>query len=384
MKVLAIDTSSAICSVAVIDGKQILSENHDHDMREHSTALMPMVKKTLEDAKLTLDDLDMLACGIGPGSFTGIRIGIATIKAFNDTKGTPAIGINSLEAQAYTVMMESGVEDCKILSMIDARNDNAYFAVYRMHEGNLTVFKNPEVTNLSEIPQYINFQEKVYIVGDVELERIETYLVAERSQEYAQGKEVKDYKYVKPSETMAEAIAFAAQNKFRLGIRGDSNTLSPMYLRKPQAERNLIGLKDDAIKVNKMTQSDYEWIIINYKLFPNLWEVKEFIDDRDTNYSEFLIARQNEDIVGFIAIKKVFDELEVVNIVTRADKRQQGIGSNLLSYIIRKYADMRKINLEVGEHNIVAKNLYCEFGFRPVGRRENYYKDHDDAILMSL
>ena len=150
MKVLAIDTSSAICSVAVIDGKQILSENHDHDMREHSTALMPMVKKTLEDAKLTLDDLDMLACGIGPGSFTGIRIGIATIKAFNDTKGTPAIGINSLEAQAYTVMMESGVEDCKILSMIDARNDNAYFAVYRMHEGNLTVFKNPEVTNLSE------------------------------------------------------------------------------------------------------------------------------------------------------------------------------------------------------------------------------------------
>ena len=79
MKVLAIDTSSAICSVAVIDGKQILSENHDHDMREHSTALMPMVKKTLEDAKLTLDDLDMLACGIGPGSFTGIRIGIASI-----------------------------------------------------------------------------------------------------------------------------------------------------------------------------------------------------------------------------------------------------------------------------------------------------------------
>ena len=60
-------------------------------------------------------------------------------------------------------MMESGVEDCKILSMIDARNDNAYFAVYRMHEGNLTVFKNPEVTNLSEIPQYINFQEKVYM-----------------------------------------------------------------------------------------------------------------------------------------------------------------------------------------------------------------------------
>jgi ribosomal-protein-alanine N-acetyltransferase len=119
-------------------------------------------------------------------------------------------------------------------------------------------------------------------------------------------------------------------------------------------------------------------------LFPNLWEVKEFIDDRETNYSEFLIARQNEDIVGFIAIKKVFDELEVVNIVTRADKRQQGIGSNLLSYIIRKYADVRKINLEVGEHNIVAKNLYCEFGFRPVGRRENYYKDHDDAILMSL
>jgi len=286
-----------------------------------------------------------------------------------------------LKAQAYAVIMQKGIKDCKILSMIDARNDNAYFAIYRMHNEHLTVFKNPEATNISEIPKYLNFQEPVYVVGDVPIDRIETYLSAERSKEEAQGKQPATYEAVENVETLAEAIAFAAQNKYELGIHGDSNSVSPMYLRRPQAERNLIGLKDDSIQVYEMGQPEFEIIKNNYKKFPNLWTMEEFTDDQRS--SKYYIARQGEEIVGFVSTKKVVDELEIMNLVTREDKRNQGVASNLLSYIIRK-EKVKQINLEVSDNNIVAKNLYFEFGFRIVGKRNNYYKGKEDAILMSL
>jgi len=77
---------------------KVLRERHDTSLKEHSVALMPMIKDTLNDLKITLKDIGLIACGIGPGSFTGIRIGIATVKAFNDAEQIPIIGINSLES----------------------------------------------------------------------------------------------------------------------------------------------------------------------------------------------------------------------------------------------------------------------------------------------
>ena len=87
--------------------------------------------------------------------------------------------------------------------------------------------------------------------------------------------------------------------------------------------------------------------------------------------------------VGFINYKNVLDEIEIMNIVIKNNKRGQGIASNLLSYVIRK-EKANKINLEVNEKNRTAINLYSRFGFRKVGRRAKYYNGQDDAILMTL
>ena len=131
MKILAIDTSSKNCSVAVVECNEnnstVLAFDNSADERTHSLKLMPMVEQLLIDSSISLDDIDLLASCIGPGSFTGIRIGVATIKAFSDSKNIPVAGITSLESLSYLVEQNS-----YIFPIIDAKNNNVYAAGYKL------------------------------------------------------------------------------------------------------------------------------------------------------------------------------------------------------------------------------------------------------------
>lgn len=378
MKILAIDTSNEICSVAVMDNYKLIQELHSYETRQHSVNLMPMIKKALKLANLSLADIELLGCGIGPGSFTGVRIGIATIKAFADVENISVVGINSLEAQAFNVILQKGQANCKIISMIDAKNDNAYIAVFRFNAGNMSIYKNPEATNVSSIMDFFDFDEQVYIVGNVDRNKIEPLLQAKRAEELAQSKDACEYEYVESNKPLAQAIAIGALNKYKRGTFGDSESISPMYLQKPQAERQKDGIEESYIF--ELAQTDVENIKQNYDRFDNTWDYKTF--EQDVKNAKYFVMKCNNEIIGFIGIKNIIDEIEIMNIVTRTDKRNQGIASSLLSYVIRK-CPAKKINLEVNEHNKVARDLYRDFGFKQVGVRKRYYNG-DDAILMSL
>ena len=138
MKILAIDTSSKICSVSILDNDKLIIENHNDDEKTHSQKLMPIIDETFKQSNLTLDDIDLIACCQGPGSFTGIRIGISTAKAFADVKNIPIIGVTSLEALCYNIN-SNGL----IASIIDAKHDNVYFGLYELNNSNLTVIEAP-------------------------------------------------------------------------------------------------------------------------------------------------------------------------------------------------------------------------------------------------
>lgn len=320
------------------------------------------------------------------GSFTGIRIGIATAKALSDVKDMPVIGVNSLEAMAYNVVenyIKNGLEkeNCKILSMLDARNDNVYFAVYRIKNGKLSLFKNPDTMYIANVVEYVNFYEKLYIIGDIPLERIEHLIQAKIAKEKAQARDVNgDYKFVEKEECLAKYVGICAKDRIERGIYNQSGECNPMYLRKPQAERNRIG-NDDNLYLLEMMTKDAEEIENRYGEFPNLWKLEQFRQDKDN--SKVFVAKQNNEIIGFVSYKNILDEVEIMNIVTRRDRRNQGVASNLLSYIIRK-EKANKINLEVNANNIAAINLYSRFGFKKVGLRRKYYEGKDDAILMTL
>lgn len=101
--------------------------------------------------------------------------------------------------------------------------------------------------------------------------------------------------------------------------------------------------------------------------------------------SYYIVAKQNQEIVGFAGILKIIDEINIMNIVVRKDKRQEGIGSKLLNAIfeITKKLKAQSITLEVNEKNLPAIKLYQKFGFEQVGVRKKYYHNKDNAIIMS-
>lgn len=121
MKVLSIETSGQICAVALTEDKNLIKELIIEDENTHSVKLMPLIDNLLKETNIKLSDIDLFSCDIGPGSFTGIRIGVSTIKAFIDVTNKKAVGITSLETLARNVE-----EDGLICALIDAKNDNVY------------------------------------------------------------------------------------------------------------------------------------------------------------------------------------------------------------------------------------------------------------------
>ena len=384
MKILSIDTSSSICSVAILEDTKIIKEMHNFSEKEHSETLMPMIDELFKTTNLSLDNIGLIACSVGPGSFTGIRIGIATVKAFADAKNIPVVGVNSLEAMAYLGVAQKG--DGEFVSILDARNDNVYFAIYKMKKGQFSIYKNPEAMQISEAITYIdNLKLPIYFLGDIvnaDLARIEQLYLSRVSIEKANSEDVNKHEYLTNVGPLAIGVALAGLNRYKNGIYGNSNSLTPMYLRKPQAQRQKEGKSDD-ISILEMSYTDLENIKLNYSMFPNIWEYDVLQDDY--NDSKYIVIKQNEEIYGFAGFRTIFEEMEIMNIVTKVDKRNQGFASNMLSYILT-YAqnhEMEKINLEVNENNLPAIKLYKTYGFQVVGKRNKYYKDGGNAILMT-
>ena len=226
MKILAIDTSSNICSVSVLENNNILVEKHNNDEKTHSQKLMPLIDETLKEINLKLDDITLLACSQGPGSFTGIRIGISTVKAFSDVKKIPVIGVTSLESLAYNIKT-----DGLIASIIDAKNNNVYFALYELKNNTYNLVYEPISENINNVIEILkHYSNKLIFVGNGAIihktllnENFENSIFASDNQ----------------NNQTSINIGLAAFDKYNSSNYEPSYTLSPIYLKKSQAEINL-------------------------------------------------------------------------------------------------------------------------------------------------
>ena len=122
MKILSIDTASNLCTVAILENTKCIKEITVNDARNHSEKIMPVIEQALKETNLSLKNINLIVCDKGPGSFTGIRIGVGTVLAFQDSLNIPCVGISSLEALAYNIP-----QDGLICSLIDAKNNNVYY-----------------------------------------------------------------------------------------------------------------------------------------------------------------------------------------------------------------------------------------------------------------
>ncbi len=126
MKILGIDTSTPIGSVALIDDDNLVAEHTLNIVQAHSSRLMPAIDTVLKWSDITAADLDGCAVGVGPGSFTGVRIGVATIKSLCYALDKPIVGVSTLEAVAYNLRWTNGV----ICPLFDARRSEVYGAIF--------------------------------------------------------------------------------------------------------------------------------------------------------------------------------------------------------------------------------------------------------------
>lgn len=131
MNLLAIDTTTKVASVTIQKGTEKLTNTIDNEIT-HSEKLLPLIDDCLKKSKLSLSELNMLACMSGPGSFTGIRIGLSTLKAFSQVYHHPIFSLSSLEAIAYASYSKDTKGTQYIISMIDARNRRVYYQLNKI------------------------------------------------------------------------------------------------------------------------------------------------------------------------------------------------------------------------------------------------------------
>ena len=215
---LSMDSSAVTASVALTDGDEIIKSEFVNSGLTHSETLLPMITRVMDGRKYS--ELDVIAITAGPGSFTGVRIGVATVKglAFNDD--IPCYSVSTLEAIAYNFVDKNAV----VCAVMDARRMQFYNALFKVQNGKVERLCDDRAISIEDLRNELKQYDKVIIAGDgaklcfqnIELENC-TLADDDRIYQNAVG------------------VAKAAQNKNAISPKA----LMPVYLRQSQAEREL-------------------------------------------------------------------------------------------------------------------------------------------------
>jgi len=224
--VLGIESSASAASAAVVEGDKLLGQYYCNIPMTHSQTLLPMVEGLLQSLGKACPELDLLAVSAGPGSFTGVRIGVSCVKGIAFSKNTPCCGISTLEAIAYGGIACEGSVICAVM---DARCGQVYNALFRVENGalrRLTEDKALAIAALSE--ECKGYGSGLVLYGDGAALCHKTFSawgarLAPETQRYQQ----------------AASVAFLGQQKAEQGLTVSAAELLPVYLRLPQAEREL-------------------------------------------------------------------------------------------------------------------------------------------------
>ncbi len=225
MKILGIDSSARSASVAITDGEKVLGCYYTNTGLTHSQTLMPMIESLLKNANVSLDEIDLIAVNKGPGSFTGIRIGVAAAKGMADVKKILVYGASTLGSTAYNLIDT----DCVVCCAMDARCNQVYNAFFDITNGKITRLTPDNADSIDNVTENIKKYKKIkFFVGDGaeicynNLKNVDDVHIASQTHRYQS----------------AVGVCFEAMNAPQDQYI-DSALLVPEYLRLPQAQREL-------------------------------------------------------------------------------------------------------------------------------------------------
>lgn len=226
MLIVALESTAAVAAAALVQDGVPVAQTALHSGNTHSTTLLPMVESLLAQTGKSISQVDLFACTVGPGSFTGVRIGAATVKGLAFGTDTPCVGVSSVETLAWGMRLCDGI----VCPLIGARRTQYYSALFRVQAGEVTRLSPDDVILDADLPAILApYDEPIRLCGD-------GYRDAWRSELHPQLMETPTmFRY--PS---AAAVADLAEHIYRSAPDTSVFTaaaLAPVYLRQTQAER---------------------------------------------------------------------------------------------------------------------------------------------------
>ena len=223
MKILSVDSSAIVASVALSDDGRLLAEYTLNNKNTHSETLLPMIESLLSFFSMSADDVDLFAVSTGPGSFTGVRIGTATVKGLAFAKGKPCVGVSTLEAIAYNLRFHKGI----VCPVMNARRSQVYTAIFRSDGEKLERLTDDLAISISELDTMLaEYNEEIVLAGD-------GYDICEKGFATTSVRPVTERLRHQSAFSVAEAALYA----YKSGKHCSDAELGVEYLRPSQAER---------------------------------------------------------------------------------------------------------------------------------------------------
>ena len=232
MKILAIESSAVTASVAIVEDDSVLANYTINHKKTHSQTLLPMIDEICRMTETDVDDLDAIAVSVGPGSFTGLRIGVATAKGIALAKDKPMIPVKTLEALAYNLYGQTKT----IVPIMDAKRKHVYSAIYKFEEGKLVELRETNLISIEDLTEELNesYNDVVFLGDGIKVAR-----------DYFNENLSINHFEASPLDRLQDAasLGLRALDLAKEGKLVSSDDVKPDYLRPSQAERELAAKK---------------------------------------------------------------------------------------------------------------------------------------------
>ena len=370
MRVLAFDTTQAACSVAVYDSDagDCVSHRLEKMQRGHAEALPGMIGNVMDRAGLDYAAIDRLAVTTGPGTFTGVRIGLAAARGAALALDIPVCGIGSLEAVAAAIEAPA---DTPVLAAFDARRGEVYAQLFEDDKAKTA----PRLVSVDEAAGLAG-RKRAIVAGTA------ASMLAQRAGNLTPASACP----LPDARTVARLAA---------GRTDTGKTAEPVYLRKADAKPQVQLVRSTAKKVTlKAAGPDDAGVLahLHASSFSRFWREDEFKTLLLSPQCTALMAIDDEtgEPAGFVLVQAAADEAEILTLAVVPHARRKGVASTLLAAmpgLLARNEGIKQLFLEVGESNFAARHLYEKNGFVTRGLRKDYYSgcdgQPDHAIIMA-
>ena len=225
MKILAIDTSTDVLGIALTEDRTLIAEFRSNIKRAHAEKLIPAIERILTEVNITPDQVDCFAVTTGPGSFTGLRIGLAAVKGLAFATGAPVVSVPTLDA----IALQAKFWPNQICPLVKAQADEAYTALYQFENGKLNRQSDFQLITLDNLAQFIREKTLIINIGMKDLP------------DYIQGELAERVEIAPPAYSMSCGyfVALLGFEKFSRQELEDIDKLEPFYLKDFKAKKNI-------------------------------------------------------------------------------------------------------------------------------------------------